>query len=256
MFSREAVSGEDLAWPIHHHFLISWNSASSSTVLFRGRYPWPFVLVRNPCLWTFTWSVQCCSTHYHWAALTFWRQVQKDDCSEILWKPFSFSYCSCTTNKQNVLPKIHHSWARVTVFWGPPQYFFANIKIQESIISHQGKLLPAFGDTIFSIELLRNRPTLFQKHCERIADFLLPGENHWWSFDGKQHIMFLMVHLVQTLVVNLCCNISIWQHQRSKIHFYRRQMHWRATVWKITTSCLESETVRRWKTYQSFEKWR
>lgn len=137
MFSREAVSREDLAWPIHHHFLISWNSASSSTVLFRGRYPWPFVLVRNPCLWTFTWSVQCCPTHYHWAALTFWRQV----------------------------------------------------KIQESIISHQAKLLPAFGDTIFSIELLRNRPTLFQKHCETITDFLLPGENHWWSFDGK-HIIF------------------------------------------------------------------
>lgn len=34
------------------------------------------------------------------------------------------------------------------------------------------------------------------------------------------------------------------------------QMHWRATVWKITTSCLESETVWRWKTYKSFEKWR
>lgn len=62
-------------------------------------------------------------------------------------------------------------------------------KIQESIISHQAKLLPAFGDTIFSIELLRKRPTLFQKHCQRIADFLLPGENHWWSFDGK-HIIF------------------------------------------------------------------
>lgn len=135
------------------------------------------------------------------------RYTQKNDRSEILWKPFSFSHCSCTTNKQNVLPKIHHSWARGTVIWGSPQYFFETsdrqcgkvidnamlrfinhqknenkvdyTKIQESIISHQAKLLPAFGDTIFSIELLRNRPTLFQKHCERIADFLLPGENHW-----------------------------------------------------------------------------
>lgn len=64
-------------------------------------------------------------------------------------------------------------------------------KIQESItcISHQAKLLPAFGDTRFSIELLKNRQTLFQKHFKRIANFLLPGENHWWSFDGK-HIIF------------------------------------------------------------------
>lgn len=56
---------------------------------------------------------------------------------------------------------------------------------QETIISQQAKLLPQSEDTKFSFEILQSRPYLFQTHCQRIADFLLDGQNTWWSIQGK-----------------------------------------------------------------------
>ena len=58
-------------------------------------------------------------------------------------------------------------------------------KIQESIVSNQVKFLPPSEDTKFPLKLLKSRPTLFQKHCERIADYLLLGEGKWWSLSGS-----------------------------------------------------------------------
>lgn len=55
------------------------------------------------------------------------------------------------------------------------------IKQQESTISHQAKHLQKPGNTHFKINFLKTRPTLFQAHFQRIVDFLLPGENTWWS---------------------------------------------------------------------------
>lgn len=64
---------------------------------------------------------------------------------------------------------------------------------QESIISHQAKLLPSTEDSKFPLKLIQSRPYLFQTHLEQIADFLLLGKNYWWStvedniifFDGR-----------------------------------------------------------------------
>ena len=63
-------------------------------------------------------------------------------------------------------------------------------KIQESIVSNQAKFLPPSEDTKFPLKLLKTRPTLFQKHCERIADYLLLGEGKWWSLSGS----FIVFH--------------------------------------------------------------
>lgn len=63
------------------------------------------------------------------------------------------------------------------------------VRHQESIISHQAKLLPQPENTKFDIDFIRRRPTLFQAHYQRIADFMYGGENMWWSLiDGS--VMF------------------------------------------------------------------
>lgn len=36
--------------------------------------------------------------------------------------------------------------------------------------------------------MLQSRPYLFQTHCQRIADFLLEGQNIWWSIQGKNFV--------------------------------------------------------------------
>lgn len=56
---------------------------------------------------------------------------------------------------------------------------------QETIISQQAKLLPQSEDTKFSLEILQSLPYLFQTPCQRTADFLLEGQNTWWSIQGK-----------------------------------------------------------------------
>lgn len=56
---------------------------------------------------------------------------------------------------------------------------------QETIISQQAKLLPQSEDTKFSLEIWQSLPYLFQTHCQRTADFLLEGQNTWWSTQGK-----------------------------------------------------------------------
>lgn len=61
-----------------------------------------------------------------------------------------------------------------------------SFKQQESIISHQAKLLPPAEDTTFPLHLLKSRPYLFQTHLEQIADYLLLGKNYWWSTEGDQ----------------------------------------------------------------------
>lgn len=55
---------------------------------------------------------------------------------------------------------------------------------QETIISQQAKLLPQSEDTKFSLEIWQSLPYLFQTHCQRTADFLLEGQNTWWSTQG------------------------------------------------------------------------
>lgn len=63
------------------------------------------------------------------------------------------------------------------------------VKHQESVVSHQAKLLPKSGNSKFDIDLVLKRPTLFQAHYQRIADFMYGGQNMWWSLcDGA--VMF------------------------------------------------------------------
>lgn len=60
---------------------------------------------------------------------------------------------------------------------------------QESSISQQARLLPVAGDSEIPLDILKSRPYLMQTHCEQIADFLLEGQNCWWSL-GKDSIIF------------------------------------------------------------------
>ena len=55
---------------------------------------------------------------------------------------------------------------------------------QDSMTSRQAKLLPKSANTKFKIKLLQTQPTLFQAHCQRIADYLRCGEGHWWSLSA------------------------------------------------------------------------
>jgi hypothetical protein len=59
------------------------------------------------------------------------------------------------------------------------------VKHQESVISHQAKFLPKSGNSTFNIDFVLKRSTLFQAHYQRIADFMLGGQDMWWSLsDG------------------------------------------------------------------------
>lgn len=59
------------------------------------------------------------------------------------------------------------------------------IKKQDSVISHQAKLLDKRSNSIFKEEFIQKNPLLFQAHLERIADFMLAGEGIWWSKNGE-----------------------------------------------------------------------
>lgn len=52
---------------------------------------------------------------------------------------------------------------------------------QYSVTSRQAKLLPKMGNTTFTYKELRSRPTLFQAHFQRIADYMCYGKDSWWS---------------------------------------------------------------------------
>lgn len=56
------------------------------------------------------------------------------------------------------------------------------LKKQNSIISHQSKLLEKRGNTIFSYEFFQKNSVLFQVYLERISDFLLAEKDVWWSW--------------------------------------------------------------------------
>ena len=57
-------------------------------------------------------------------------------------------------------------------------------KIQEFIERNQTKFLPSSKDTKFPLNCF-NRPILFQKHCDRIADSNLLGKGELWSLSGS-----------------------------------------------------------------------
>ena len=54
---------------------------------------------------------------------------------------------------------------------------------QDSFISKQSKLLPPRGPSVFQKSFICSRTGLFQSHLERIADYMMLGENFWWSQD-------------------------------------------------------------------------
>lgn len=119
---------------------------------------------------------------------------------------------ACSADIPDFLPPLISTGARGEVIWWPettiPKYFKSTLwqghrecfftiqcqqqtdrgesyRKQETIISQQAKLLPQSEDTKFAFEIFKSRPYLFQTHCQRIADFLLEGQNTWWSIQGK-----------------------------------------------------------------------
>ncbi|CAG2231598.1 unnamed protein product [Mytilus edulis] len=57
---------------------------------------------------------------------------------------------------------------------------------QNSVISQQSKLLSKRENTIFPKEIFGIKSSLFQSHLERIADYLIPGYNIWWHYNGTE----------------------------------------------------------------------
>lgn len=53
---------------------------------------------------------------------------------------------------------------------------------QDSTISKQAGLLPATPRSSFTSDFICKRPLLFQAHLKRISDFMVLGENVWWSW--------------------------------------------------------------------------
>ena len=68
---------------------------------------------------------------------------------------------------------------------------------QESAISQQAKLLNKRINTSFPIVSIMKNPHKFQAHLQRISDFLLCGENVWWTLD-QSSVIFLDVDSVTT----------------------------------------------------------
>ncbi|VDI34882.1 Hypothetical predicted protein [Mytilus galloprovincialis] len=65
-----------------------------------------------------------------------------------------------------------------------------SFKIQDSIISRQARLLPERRRSTFSAELINKRPSFVQCHLERIADFMLQGQDVWWHFENGALVFF------------------------------------------------------------------
>ena len=59
---------------------------------------------------------------------------------------------------------------------------------QDSAISQEAQLLSKKPNTSFPKTLVASRGFLFQSHFRRISDFLLPGQNVWWHYNGKDII--------------------------------------------------------------------
>ncbi|XP_071138708.1 uncharacterized protein [Mytilus edulis] len=56
---------------------------------------------------------------------------------------------------------------------------------QDSTISRQAKRLPHRKNTIFTKKLLSGKSSVVQSHLARIADFIIPGDQIWWHYDGE-----------------------------------------------------------------------
>ncbi|CAC5411120.1 unnamed protein product [Mytilus coruscus] len=56
---------------------------------------------------------------------------------------------------------------------------------QDSTISRQAKRLPHRKNTIFTKKLLTGKSSVVQSHLARIADFIIPGDQIWWHYDGE-----------------------------------------------------------------------
>ena len=48
----------------------------------------------------------------------------------------------------------------------------------------QARLLPKSANTTFKMKLFQTQLTLFQAHCQRIADYLRCEDGHWWSLSA------------------------------------------------------------------------
>lgn len=59
-----------------------------------------------------------------------------------------------------------------------------SLKKQECEISRLAKLLPERTSSVFNKDILMNKSSLYQTHLSRIAEFVKPGENIWWHFNG------------------------------------------------------------------------
>ncbi|CAC5383131.1 unnamed protein product [Mytilus coruscus] len=56
---------------------------------------------------------------------------------------------------------------------------------QDSTISRQAKRLPHRKNTIFTQKLFTGKSSVVQSHLARIADFIIPGDQIWWHYDGE-----------------------------------------------------------------------
>lgn len=62
------------------------------------------------------------------------------------------------------------------------------ISKQNSTISKQAKLLPARKPTTLTMQLIQRYPSLVQSHFQRIADYIILGEDVWWCVDSQKMV--------------------------------------------------------------------
>lgn len=105
--------------------------------------------------------------------------------------------------------------------------------IQESVISHQAKLLPPSKNTIIPNDWLKTKPSLVQSHLERISDFLV--DKQWWT-ETKNGLEF---HDTPSEISGRQKPISHHRSTTLKEEHHRVQDVWRAVVEKFRSGHIQ-----------------
>lgn len=105
--------------------------------------------------------------------------------------------------------------------------------IQESVISHQAKLLPPSKNTIIPNDWLKTKPSLVQSNLERISDFLV--DKQWWT-ETKNGLEF---HDTPSEISGRQKPISHHRSTTLKEEHHRVQDVWRAVVEKFRSGHIQ-----------------
>lgn len=98
-----------------------------------------------------------------------------------------------------------------------------------SAISQQAELLEKRGNSTFAHKFIQQNTILFQSHLERIADFMVWGENVWWSTLGDG----IQFHDCPDEVEEREAGPPLHHFDSSDL---QKERHWKSLNWKV---CLQ-----------------